>query len=43
MNPAVVYIPSAPETSTGVVLWVPILAGEVIECELRAALKESES
>ncbi len=43
MSPAVVYIPSAPETSAEVVLWVPILAVEVIECELRAALKESES
>lgn len=43
MNPAVVYIPSAPETSTEPVLWVPILEGEVVECELRAALKEVES
>lgn len=43
MNPAVVYIPSAPETSAEVVLWVPIRVTEVTECELRAALKESES
>lgn len=43
MSPAVVYIPSAPETSVEVVLWVPILLGEVTECELRAALQESES
>lgn len=44
MNPAaVVYIPSAPETSAEVVLWVPIRTTEVTKCELRAALKESES
>lgn len=44
MNPsAVVYIPSAPETSAEAVLWVPIRTTEVTECELRAALKESES
>jgi len=42
VSPAVVYIPSAPETSTEPVLWVPILVGELIECELRAALKEGE-
>ncbi len=43
MSPAVVYIPSAPATSAEPVLWVPIRVTEVTECELRAALKESES
>ena len=42
-DPAVVYIPSAPEASAEPVLWVPIRVTEVTECELRAALKESES
>ena len=33
-DPAVVYIPSAPETSAEPVLWVPIRVTEVTECEL---------